>query len=305
MITPERRRRAVSALTERFGGLRTKGLLGGRPARSTQRSCRRPTSDSEAKLRRRLRPIAKTHPRWGWKKAHDVLRREGVALNRKRTRRLWRTEGIRRPVTCKKRRRLHQHTALRLSARRPNEVWASDFQFDETVDWRRIKLPNIVDEFTREALATDVARSSTADDLVEISERLVAERGAPTYVRMDNGPELTAWALREWCRLSGTTTLYIEPGSPWENGRLRDELLNVEEFGSLTEARIVVEAWRKGVQHLEAPLVARRADARRVQRVDHQLGPRHVGSRNEHTPTVTRHNDRSTDLRTDPVSGDM
>jgi putative transposase len=155
-------------------------------------------------------------------------------------------------VTCRKRRRLNPGSAVRRSASRPNEVWAIDFCFDETADWRRLKLTNIVDEFTREALVIDVNRSSTSDYLVEIIERLVAERGAPAYLRMDNGPELTAWALREWCRLSRTTaTLYIEPGSPWENayvesfnGRLRDEFLNVEEFGSLTEAHIVVEAWR-------------------------------------------------------------
>ena len=251
MITPERRRRAVSALTERFGvsERRACALVG--QHRSTQRRCPRTATTSEAKLRRRLRQIATTHPRWGWKTAHDVLLREGWALNRKRTRRLWRTEGLKRPVTCRKRRRLHPTNAVRLEATRPNQVWAIDYQFDETADWRRLKLTNIVDEFTRESLAMEVSRSSTSDDLVDLIERLVTERGAPTYIRMDNGPELTAWALRDWCRLSGTRTLYIEPGSPWENayvesfnGRVRDELLNVEEFGSLTEARIVVEAWR-------------------------------------------------------------
>jgi putative transposase len=252
LITPERRRRAVVALTERFGvsERRACSILG--QHRSTQRSCRRPLTDTEAKLRRRLRQFAKTHPRLGWKKAHDVLRREGWALNAKRTRRLWRSEGLKRPPTCRKRRRLYLGTAVRRQATRPNEVWAIDFQFDETADWRRLKLTNIVDEFTREALATEVNRSSGADDLIDVIERLVAERGAPAFIRCDNGPELTAWALRDWCRLSKTTkTLYIEPGSPWENpyvesfnGRMRDELLNIEEFGSLTEARIVVEAWR-------------------------------------------------------------
>lgn len=251
MITPERRRRAAVVLTERFGVSERRACRVVGQHRSTQRRCPRPPSSGEAKLRRRLRQIAKTHPRWGWKKAHDVLRREGWALNAKRTRRLWRTEGLKRPVTCRKRRRLHPSTAVRLEATRPNEVWAVDFQFDETADWRRLKLTNIVDEFTREALATAVNRGSGADDLIDVVEHLVAERGAPAFLRMDNGPELTAWALRDWCRLSGTRTLYIEPGSPWENayvesfnGRLRDELLNIEEFGSLTEARIVVEAWR-------------------------------------------------------------
>ncbi len=107
-----------------------------------------------------------------------------------------------------------------------------------------------VDEHTREALATDVGRHCTADDVVGIIERLVAHRGAPKHLRMDNGPELIAWALRDWCRLHHTTTSYIEPGSPWENsfvesfnGRCRDELLNIEEFATLLEAQVIVEAW--------------------------------------------------------------
>ncbi len=132
-----------------------------------------------------------------------------------------------------------------------NQVWALDFQFDETADRRRIKLCNIVDEHTREALARRVGRNCTAEDVVTVIEQLVAERGAPEHVRMDNGPELIAWALRDWCRLHHTTTGYIEPGSPWENpfvesfnGRVRDELLNVEEFVTLLEAQVVVESWR-------------------------------------------------------------
>jgi putative transposase len=134
------------------------------------------------------------------------------------------------------------------AASRPNEVWAVDFQFDETSDRRRIKLCNIVDEFTREALAIRVGRSCTADDVVEVIAGLVAERGAPTFLRSDNGPEFVAWALQDYCRMTLMATSYIEPGSPWENpfvesfnGRLRDELLNIEEFGSITEARVLIE----------------------------------------------------------------
>jgi putative transposase len=128
-------------------------------------------------------------------------------------------------------------------------VWAIDFQFDETSDGRRLKLANIVDEHTREGLAMRVGRTCGADDLLAVIDALVAERGAPGHLRMDNGPELIAWALRDWCRLAGTGTIYIEPGSPWENpyiesfnGRVRDELLNAEE--SLLEAQVIVEAWR-------------------------------------------------------------
>ena len=130
--------------------------------------------------------------------------------------------------------------------RRPG--WALDFQFDQTADGRRLKLLNVVDEHTRQALALHVGRRADADTVVEV---LTARRGAPRHLRMDNGPELIAWALRDCCRLGGTDTVYIEPGSPWQNpyvesfsGRVRDELLNVEEFGSLTEAQVVIEAWR-------------------------------------------------------------
>jgi putative transposase len=130
-------------------------------------------------------------------------------------------------------------------------VWAFDFQFDETSDRRRIKLCNIVDEYTREALAIRVARNCTAEDVITIIEQLVAERGAPKYLRADNGPEMIAWTLRDYCRLAGTTTAYIEPGSPWQNpfvesfnGRLRDELLNIEEFACITEAKAIIEDWR-------------------------------------------------------------
>jgi putative transposase len=250
-MTPERRRRAVAALTERFGVSERRACQTIGQSRTTQRRCPKAPSTEEAKLCRRLRQIAKTHPRWGWKTAHQVLVREGWAINKKRTQRLWRKEGLRRPLTCRKRRRLYPGSAERLAARYPNHVWAIDFQFDETADFKRLKLANVVDEFTRESLAMEVDRSLTADRLIDVLERLVALHGAPQHLRMDNGPELVSWALRDWCRLGGTRTVYIEPGSPWQNpfvesfnSRCRDELLNVEEFANLREARVVVEAWR-------------------------------------------------------------
>jgi putative transposase len=135
------------------------------------------------------------------------------------------------------------------SARITSGPW--DLQFDETADHRRLKLLNIVDEHTREALAMRGGRTCDADHVVAVIEALVATRGIPGHLRMDDGAELIAWALRDWCRLAGTTTTYIEPGSPWENpfiesfnGRVRDDLLNIEEFGSLLEAQVVAEAWR-------------------------------------------------------------
>ncbi len=252
MVTPDRRRRAVVVLQGRFGVSERRACRVVGQWRSTQRRPARPIPVADEKLRRRLRDFAHRHPRLGWRKAHDVVRREGWVVNHKRLRRLWQEEGLRRPPPQKNRKRrpgTSEGTLLR--AEHPNHVWALDFQFDETADLRRLKLLNILDEHTREALAMDVDRSITADQVVSCVERLVAERGAPRHLRMDNGPELIAWALRDWCRLAGLDTIYIEPGSPWENpwiesfnGRARDELLNITEFGSLTEARIVIEDLR-------------------------------------------------------------
>lgn len=233
-------------MSERFG-CRVTGQH-----RSTQRKARRPRPIAEEKLRGRLREIARAHPRWGYKLAARVVRREGWKVNRKRVQRLWRDEGLKRPPQRpRKRRRVRVDCAERLRAERPNHVWAIDFQFDETADQRRLKLTNIVDEYTREALAMRVGRCCTADDLVVVLDRLVELYGQPEALRCDNGPELIAWALRDWCRLRHVAISYIEPGSPWENpyaesfnSRARDELLNLEEFGTLCEARVVVEAWR-------------------------------------------------------------
>ena len=219
--------------------------------RSTQRKPRAPRRVDDGELRAELRAIAKTHPRWGYKMATRVVRRDGWNVNRKRVQRLWREEGLKRPPQGHKRRRVRLDTTERMQALYPNHVWAIDFCFDETTDQRRLKIANIVDEHTREALVMRVGRHCTAENLITELEQLVAVHGAPASLRCDNGPELIANALREWCRFSRIGISYIEPGSPWENayvesfnGRVRDELLNIEEFGSLLEAEVVVEAWR-------------------------------------------------------------
>jgi len=221
--------------------------------RSTQR--REPKrAEDDAALCAELRQFSKDRPRWGYRRAHHHLRQQGWEVNRKRVQRLWREEGLRVPVRKRKRRRLGESTvpAERLRAERPNHVWAFDFQFDQTADGRALKLLNIVDEFTRESLAMLVGRSIDADSVVATLERLLGERGAPELLRMDNGPEMTAHALRDWCGRSGTGTVFIEPGSPWQNpfvesfhSRVRDELLDVEEFSCLAEARVVIGDWQQ------------------------------------------------------------
>jgi putative transposase len=221
--------------------------------RSTQRHELVRAEDDTA-LRAELRQFSVDRPRWGYRRAHHHLREQGWAVNRKRVQRLWREEGLRVPVRRRKRRRLGDSTvpAERLRSERPNHVWAFDFQFDQTADGRVLKLLNIVDEFTREALAMLVERNIDADTVAATLDRLVAERRAPERLRMDNGPEMTANALRDWCQFSNTGTVYIEPGSPWQNpfvesfhSRVRDELLDVEEFSCLAEARVVIGDWQE------------------------------------------------------------
>jgi transposase InsO family protein len=151
---------------------------------------------------------------------------------------------------------------------------AFDFQFDQPADGRALKLLNIVDEFTRESLVMLVERGIDADVVVATLERLVAERGAPELLRCDNGPEMTAHALRDWCVLAKTGTAFIEPGSPWQNpfvesfhSRVRDELLDVEEFSCLADARVVIGDWQQDYKPPPAPLIARDARTRGVRRL--------------------------------------
>lgn len=222
--------------------------------RSTQRHEPK-LADDDAALRRRLREISRKKPRWGYRRAHGHLLGESWSLNRKRVQRIWREEGLRVPKKARKRRRLGESTAEgaeRLRATHPNHVWALDFQHDATTDGRELKLLNIVDEFTREALQMRCERTIDADETVATLERLVSERGVgPENLRSDNGPELTARVLREWCEAASTATAYIEPGSPWQNpwiesfnARVRDEHLDVEEFSSLVEAQVLTEDFR-------------------------------------------------------------
>jgi len=222
--------------------------------RSTQRHEPSRAAD-DAALRGRLRELSRERPRWGYRRAHARLRGEGWSLNRKRVQRLWREEGLRVPTRRRKRRRLGESTvpADRLRAGRPDQVWALDFQFDQTADGRILKLLHVVDEHTREALVIRCARRIDSDATVAVLEGLVAARGgAPEHIRCDNGPELTANALRDWCRFSRTGPSYIEPGSPWQNpyvesfgSRVREELLSQELFATLVEAQVLVEDWRE------------------------------------------------------------
>jgi putative transposase len=209
-------------------------------------------SEDEKTLRAFLRAFSKERPRWGWRRAAKALRRSGWHINNKRVQRLWRDEGLK--VPYRKRKKPLRGIGARVGAMSliaPNALWALDFQFDTTEDNRTIKLLNVIDEFTRECPAIVVERSIDADRVVATLDRLLVERGAPAFVRFDNGPEFIAYAVADWCRFNGVGSLFIDPGSPWQNawiesfnGRLRDELLNAWRFDSLLEAKVLIEDWR-------------------------------------------------------------
>ena len=207
-------------------------------------------------MRERLQLLARRHPRYGYRRIHALLRREGFACNRKRVQRLWRDEGLRLPAKTKRRRR-GQRMPGHLAAVRPNHVWAIDFVSDQTADGRPIRILTVTDDHTREALATPAARKMGADYAVDTLERIVERRGnAPELIRCDNGPEFVSQALRDWCRFNNTHTGYIEPGAPWQNpfiesfnGHLRRELLDLESFNSLFEAQLLLDDWRLEYNH--------------------------------------------------------
>jgi transposase InsO family protein len=182
-----------------------------------------------------------------------LLREDGWRVNHKRVERIWREEGLRVPRKQRKRRRLGQSSNSIVHHRPefPNHVWRYDFVSDPTEDGRTLKILPVLDEFTRRSLALEVRPSFRSCDVIATLERLVAEHGAPAYMRSDNGPEFIAAAIRRWLEEKGIGTLFIAPGSPWENGysesfnsRLRDELLERELLTSMTKARLLLEDYR-------------------------------------------------------------
>lgn len=244
-------------LQERFGTSERRACRVVGQSRSTQR--RQPQrSESDRALVERMKELARKQPRYGYRRIHALLRREGWRVNRKRVHRLWREENLKIRRRSRKRRRLgtSENGCTRKRAERRNHVWSYDFTLDQTEDGKRLKLMPVVDEFTRECHAIEVARSLTAQDVISTLGYLFRVHGEPEYIRSDNGPEFIATAVKEWLAASGVQTLYIEPGSPWENayvesfnGKLEDELLGRELFTSLTEAKVLIEQYRLEYNH--------------------------------------------------------
>ena len=223
-----------------------------RQPRSTQR--RHPkVTDDEKRLVSRMIELATEYGRYGYRRITALLCREGWRVNHKRVERLWRREGLKVPQRQPKRRRLwfNDGSCVRRRPEHRDHVWSYDFVQTRTHNGRPVRLLTLIDEYTRECLAIDVARGLKSEDVLERLAELFIQRGTPDYIRSDNGAEFTAKAVRAWLGRVGVRTLYIEPGSPWENGyiesfngKLRDELLNGEIFDTLLEAQVLIERWR-------------------------------------------------------------
>jgi putative transposase len=225
--------------------------------RSTQRHVRK-VPENEEFLVQRVVELASQYGRYGYRRITALLKYEGWRINHKRVERIWRQEGLKVPKKQPKRGRLWltDGSCIRLRPEKKDHVWSYDMAMIRTADSRALRILVIIDEFTRECLSIYVARRIRHQDVLNQLYELFIRRGAPEHIRSDNAAEFTAKAVRKWLSNIGVTTLYIEPGSPWENGyvesfigKLRDELLNGEIFDTLLEARVVIERWRRDYNH--------------------------------------------------------
>jgi len=195
--------------------------------------------------------LACQYGRYGYRRITAMLNRGGFPVGKDRVSRIWRREGLKVPPRHKPRARLwlNDGSCVRLRPAYANHVWSYDFVSAWTHEGRSLRLLTLIDEFTRECLAIKVSRRLGSQEVIDTLAELMLLRGVPEHIRSDNGPEFSAMALREWLATVGAKTLYVEPGSPWENGynesfngKLRDECLNQEIFYSLKEAQLVIEA---------------------------------------------------------------
>jgi len=209
-------------------------------------------SEEEVELVKKIHELAVRHGRYGYRRVTVLLKREGWKVNRKRVHRIWKAEGLSLPLKRPRRRRIGQAGEIVNKAEYPNHVWSYDFLEDRTERGGKLRILVIIDEFTRECLDIRIRTSIPASVVVEVLKWLFLVRGTPEYIRSDNGPEFVAKAVCQWLKESCCRTLFINLGSPWENGyiesfidKLRDECLNREIFQNWKEAQTIVEAWRK------------------------------------------------------------
>lgn len=203
-------------------------------------------------LHQRITELACNYGRYGYRRITALLRAEGYCVNHKRVERIWREEGLKVPQKQPKRRRLwlNDGSCVRLRAEHANHVWSYDFVEDRLSNGRKVRWLNIIDEYTRECLASLPRRSWKHQNIIAVLSGLFLTKGCPAYIRSDNGSEFTANILKKWLSDLGILTAYIEPGSPWENGycesfnsKMRDEFLNIEMFDTMYEAEVLTRRW--------------------------------------------------------------
>jgi transposase InsO family protein len=222
-------------------------------ARSTQRYEAKAAED-ESRLVEEIVTLASEYGRYGYRRVTGLLRRAGWKVNHKRVQRIWRQQGLKVPQKQPRRGRLwlNDGSCVRLRAERKDHVWSYDFVSGRTSDGLPLRFLTIIDEYSRECLAIEVARKMNSQDVLSQLAQLFIFRGVPKCIRSDNGSEFTAKKVRQWLARIGVRTLYIEPGSPWENGycesfigKFRDEFLNRELLDTVLEARILTARWRR------------------------------------------------------------
>jgi putative transposase len=210
-------------------------------------------SDNNELLLKRIKELAFEHIRYGYRRIWALLRREGWLVNKKRVWRLWKKNGLQVPRKLPRQRKQGMGaTFFPNKALAPNHIWTLDFVADRLSHGGRLRMLSVVDEFTRECITVRVERSLKAKDVQETLEKIMKERGAPCYLRSDNGSEFIEKNLQKWLRQNNVDSIFITPGSPWENGycesfngKLRDECLNMHWFRTLREAKVLIEMWRK------------------------------------------------------------
>ena len=252
MISPDRRRQAVKQVIDAMDVSERRACRAIQQPRSTQRYPKIVPEDEEL-IRSKVIELASQYGRYGYRRVTALLRNQGWIINHKRIERIWREEGLKVPQKQPKRSRLwlNEGSVVRLRPLFPKHVWSYDFMHARTHNGIPYRILNVIDEYTRECLAVKVARSLTHKDVIESLTDLFLERGVPVHIRSDNGSEFTAKKLRNYLARLEIKPLFIEPGSPWENGyvesfngKMRDELLAGEIFYSITEAQVIIEQWR-------------------------------------------------------------
>lgn len=209
--------------------------------------------EADAEFEKQVKELAVENPRFGYRRIHALLKREGLPVNRKRVERTWQKLGLQVPRRTRKKKQVKNKGLMPSpAATRPNEVWTYDFVFDRDAAGNKLKMLTLMDEFTREGLAIRVGRSFKAEQVKDVLAEVGEERGFPDFLRSDNGSEFISAAVTQFLVEKKVKTAFIEPGRPWQNGkgesfnsRFRDECLRMELFGNRREAVVIAESWRK------------------------------------------------------------